>query len=683
MRRSIQKKSLSALLSLLLILALFAGFPASASAASGNWTDNGNYDTTWYTGTGTAYTLGSAAEFAGLAVLSNGMGGGAAVSFADVTVTLGADIDLSAHYWTPIGLPTIESTQATNNSPIVTGGYGFAGTFDGGGRTIAGLTISGASDGLGLFGYLAPGGAIENLTVSGSVSVAAGTASDPFDAIGGVAGYNSGTINKVIGDVDVSGGAYCYNLGGIAGFNNHLYPDPNPGSAAPVGVIANCSNAGAIAGQSKVGGIAGENAGAIGSSSNSGPVSNIASGKNGAGGIAGRNGDNNTATETGVIVNCFNSADITGADGRWLGGITGFQNKLSSVLNCYDTGDLLGGFNDYAPIVGQNEGTVTDTYSLEGLNSSGDLAVVGTVYSSAYMQGAAFVATLNANSAALGFGDAWLAVSGGYPDLTYNANIPDPSGGGGTPNDYEEIYLSPEGNDGYTGSTPDDPVQTLDKALEVAAMSTNPAVNLVVLDTIPIASVQRALADRLPVNWAGDAAGPMFRVAAGGGLTMGGLLLNGNNGSADIGVAMEVAAGGALTVRNNASIGGCAVGIDVESGGALTLNRSYVSGTDYSVKLADGTSSFTLFAGPDQTITLDGTVWLGAGAYISVESALTSDITVECEDADAGILVAETAGEYAEFTSADVGRFAYPDDEYTFVLSNDNTEILLGNPIKK
>ncbi|MDR2295806.1 MAG: hypothetical protein LBD95_03325 [Clostridiales Family XIII bacterium] len=681
MYKFMKKRTLSALTALFLLLALFAGLPASASAASGNWTDSGNYDTTWYTSnpTATAYTIGTAAELAGLSVLTNGMYDSTPVPFTGVTITLGADIDLSAHYWTvPIGEATIVADLKTNYSPAVVGGHKFAGTFDGAGNGIAGVTIGkSTTNGTGLFGYLSPTGTIEDLTVSGSVSVM-GAQGEPNDATGGVVAYNSGTINKVTNNTIVTGSSYCYNIGGIAGFNNHLYPDPD--GDTPVGVIANCTNTAAIAGHSKVGGITGENAGAIGTSSNSGPISNVVSGKNGAGGIAGRNGDNNVATETGVIINCYNSADISSADGRWFGGIVGFQNALSSVTNCYDTGDLLGGYDDYAPIIGQDEGRSTLVYSLEELNHHGSLAVVGTIEDAEYLQSGEFLDTLNANSIDLGFGDAWIQGMSGYPDLTYNAPAPSPSGGGGTPNNYSTIYLSGNGDDDNTGGTPTDPVATLEKALGVAAMSTDPDVSISVMDTITVTTGQRALAGAIPVNWTNaSTTGPMFVVADDGALLIGGLLISGKSGSANIDTALIVEDGGSLTLRNNAGVQDCAVGIDVEAGGNLTLNRSSVAGTRNSVRFTAGTGgAFTLFAGPDQVITLTGTVWLYNGAQITIGSAVSSGIVVESNVPSDGLVVAWGTADY-QLNSHDAAAVTYAGGGFVVGLDPNNALILKEN----
>ena len=67
----------------------------SASAATGNWTDAGNYNTV---AVGNITIKVSGPHLAGLAVQVN-----AGKNYLLYTVTLGCDIDLSAHNWVPMG----------------------------------------------------------------------------------------------------------------------------------------------------------------------------------------------------------------------------------------------------------------------------------------------------------------------------------------------------------------------------------------------------------------------------------------------------------------------------------------------------------------------------------------------------------------------------------------------------
>ncbi len=111
------------------------------------------------------------------------------------TVVLGADIDLDNAEWTPIG-------NSTNK---------FQGTFDGNGKTISNLKITGNKSNVGLFGFTTDGEirnlTVENAIVSGrlNVGVVAGT---PYTSK-----YTNITVK---GHVEVNGMSY---VGGVGGKN--------------------------------------------------------------------------------------------------------------------------------------------------------------------------------------------------------------------------------------------------------------------------------------------------------------------------------------------------------------------------------------------------------------------------------------------------------------------------------
>lgn len=265
---------------------------------------------------------------------------------------------------TSVIAPPTTVSSASTSSPYISSGTGFQGTFDGNGKTIN-ETISTSASGTGLFGYLAPTGVIEDLNVTGSVTV-----SGSKDAIGGVVGYNEGTISNVNSSMTVTASS-AYNVGGIAGFNNKYYD--HSGNAASSGsltaVIEDCSNSGSVSSTSKTGGIVGENAGTIERCYNTGAISNTGSGKSGVGGIAGRNGNNNTKKEVGTITDCYNTGSISGSNGRWGGGIAGFNSEDCTISYCYNVGYLTNFYDDYQHIAGWNEGTVNYGFGLDTIST--------------------------------------------------------------------------------------------------------------------------------------------------------------------------------------------------------------------------------------------------------------------------------------------------------------------------
>ena len=96
------KKLLSLFLALAMLLTLLPALALTASATgpTGNWLDEGNRNTSWGSDYDdvSVFTVHSAGDMARFAALVNG-----GKNFSGKTVRLAADLDLSAHYWTPIG----------------------------------------------------------------------------------------------------------------------------------------------------------------------------------------------------------------------------------------------------------------------------------------------------------------------------------------------------------------------------------------------------------------------------------------------------------------------------------------------------------------------------------------------------------------------------------------------------
>ena len=67
-----------------------------------------------------------------------------------IDITLTSDIDLSGIDWTPIGIDY---------------NHRYAGTFDGNGKTITGLTVTTSDQYAGLFGCIGSGGKVKDVTL--------------------------------------------------------------------------------------------------------------------------------------------------------------------------------------------------------------------------------------------------------------------------------------------------------------------------------------------------------------------------------------------------------------------------------------------------------------------------------------------------------------------------------------
>jgi hypothetical protein len=345
----------------------------------------------------------------------------------------------------------IEVASTVNYTPIArdwkNGGM-YSGTFNGNSHKIT-INLISKTGFLALFGTNS--GTIHDLTVDGSVELQLDPEVEEADYIAGVVAYNDiyGTIKRVINKAAVTAATESptqpettHNIGGITGFNGwDQYNDdspyyeeaPDPEEEA-VGLVSQCRNEGdIIGGFNKIGGIAGENAGDIEECSNTGKITcvkgKIDKGWPGVGGIVGRDGNNNDATEKGHIINCYNPgviADSTaeGAEQNAYGGIAGWCDSLSTVQNCYTTGDFTEATGKFRgaknPIIGQSDDEPGDmsvnNYSLESINaSSTDVPLIGIRKGCTEMKDPAFVALLNDGGA----GPYVAGVTSPYPQLSW------------------------------------------------------------------------------------------------------------------------------------------------------------------------------------------------------------------------------------------------------------------------
>ena len=105
--------------------------------------------------------------------------------------TLADNIDLTGKDWTPIGTSF---------------GNSYTGTFDGNGKTITGLTVTGSDRYTGLFGFIK--GTVKNVVLT-EINITSGT------FVGGVAGWSFGGN---IENCSVSGSVSGSDVGGVVGY---------------------------------------------------------------------------------------------------------------------------------------------------------------------------------------------------------------------------------------------------------------------------------------------------------------------------------------------------------------------------------------------------------------------------------------------------------------------------------
>ena len=235
-----------------------------------------------------------------------------------INITLTGNIDLKGIDWTPIG-------KDDNKA--------YTGTFDGNGKTITGLTVTGSYKYAGLFGDIDENGTVKNVVLEG-VQI---TSDNSSGYAGGVAGDSWGTIENCSVSGSVSGTTFA---GGVVG-------------SQWGGSITGCNSSATVKGVIFAGGIAGEtNSGASLTgcyATDDVTVENDGTNNSHAGGVVGYNGG-------GTLTACYATGSVTGSGSGtiYVGGVTG-SNNLGILTACYHAkGDVSGPTGTTGGVAGRN-----------------------------------------------------------------------------------------------------------------------------------------------------------------------------------------------------------------------------------------------------------------------------------------------------------------------------------------
>lgn len=259
------------------------------------------------------YTVTSAEGLKNIAKLVNSGATG-------INITLDTDLDLTDMEWTPIGNYEKQYT----------------GTFDGNGKTITGLTVTGSDQYAGLFGRIGSGGKVMNVKLEGVQIESDNGMSD----VGGVAGYSRGTLENCSVSGSVSGSGMNGIAGGVVGYQTG-------------GSITGCSSSATVNAGNVAGGVAGCTYSAtLTACYATGDVTleSINSGGNFVGGVVGDN------TNRSTVIACYAWGSVTGSGSGtiYVGGVTG-SNDLGTLTACYHaTGDVTGASRSTGGVVGRN-----------------------------------------------------------------------------------------------------------------------------------------------------------------------------------------------------------------------------------------------------------------------------------------------------------------------------------------
>ena len=273
-----------------------------------------------------SYTVTSADGLMNVAELVNG-------GKTDINITLDKNIDLTGKDWTPIG------TNYDNS---------YKGTFDGGGHTITGLTVTTYDKYAGLFGWLNSAGTVKNVVMEGVQIQITNNHSSGF--AGGVVGNSWGTIENCSVSGSVNGEVY---VGGVVGKQTS-------------GSMTGCSSSATVKGTVNVGGVAGESWGSMTACYATGNVTlEIYPGKDiSGGGVVGFKGGNS-------VLACYATGNVNSKGSSTgnvhIGGLFGY--KYATAIACYWK-------NNKEQGIGYNkEGIVTEATKVDGTDVTWQIAV--------------------------------------------------------------------------------------------------------------------------------------------------------------------------------------------------------------------------------------------------------------------------------------------------------------------
>lgn len=249
-------------------------------------------------------------------------------------VVLEADLDMSGTAWVPVGTG-MDS--------------GYAGDFDGGGKTIAGLTVTSGGN-AGFFGAVAAGGKVHDL----SFSEAQVTGTGDNSSAGVIAGASLGVIE----DCNVVSSKVSGQYAGAVTGNNSVQ-------------VNRCDAVGvSVTGTFSAGGIAGLSYGKIEYCTLSGESSIVASGGSSrAGGIVGSTSEEGGVKTSGRVLKCaVEGAFVSGA---WAGGVAG-ENGFGIIAQCVV---------DRVTLTHASSGSNARLGGIAGYNSRGDVVASYSAYS--------------------------------------------------------------------------------------------------------------------------------------------------------------------------------------------------------------------------------------------------------------------------------------------------------------
>ena len=297
-----------------------------------------------------------------------------------VSCILMNDLDSTTPGYKELASPT--ANGGAGWEPIGAWKHPFRGIFNGRGYEICDLFIPPPSEGeVGLFGSVGEAGAIKDIGVV-NVTVVFGD-----EYVGGLVGYNRGTVNNCYSSGNVTGN---FRVGGLVGSNFGTVRDSySTGSVSGdvevgglvggneyewegiEGTVSDSYSMGSVTGSGCVGGLVGLNAATVSDSYSTSSVT----GEDDVGGLVG--------TNEGTVNNSYSMGNMTGEER--VGGLAGYSS--GTVSNCHSIGSVIG-YENVGGLVGHNKGPVSNSFYNydEDLINGKNIITVGALFNGDFDQ---------------------------------------------------------------------------------------------------------------------------------------------------------------------------------------------------------------------------------------------------------------------------------------------------------
>jgi hypothetical protein len=143
------------------------------------------------------------------------------------------------------------------------------------------------------------------------------------------------------------------------------------------------------------------------------------------------------------------------------------------------------------------------------------------------------------------------------------------------------------------------------------------------------------------------------------------------------GTVFQVAQG-RLRLRGSVEVLNASTAVDLTGNGQAEINYATIKASLYAVKVGSSSNQLILDSFGTDSVSIDGEIYLDTGATITVNSAITCELDLECHTPSAGLTIA-TAGNDYTLTQHDADYITYINHAYGVVKKSGEDALMLAN----